>query len=833
MPERNTKPAITIVIPAYNHESYVRDAIESILHQTFDDWELIIIDDGSTDSTVTVVDEYFGISKVQVHHQENQGLSATLNRGLALARGKYFGFLPSDDLFYPEKLDIQVGWLEARPDVAALATHQTLMDANGRPLENLHVKEWFNVIPKNRTSFILDLFERNFVSAPSVLLRTGVLRDLGGFDLQCIYMQDYDLWLRILKSYEMAILPKALVHYRWHGRNLTYEATLATEAERARVLKKAAEAFEPEELFPALREDLRPEIIAGYRAKLHEIIYRSNPPNRAEIQAIFDQKFRRIWDNRIKPQQKRLPSLCSKFAQVNVNSFMNVLLEVSILDRGGLEQMTRNVALGLAKHGHRVVVVCVEKGGYIAERLAHTGKIIVEVLPQQDKSDAYKEILRRYQIDVVNSHYSTFGTRLAADASIPVITVIHNIYAWLPDDILSDFRTVDPLVSHYVAVSEDAANFLAKRLKVDHKRIRIIPNGLDLEQWEGCSNTVSVRREDLGLNSQDYVFLTVASIYRVKGQDRIVRIFPELLRTCPKARAVFLGNVVDPTYHRYLEHLIEQLDLRDKVVIVPYTPEPAPYYSLADAFVLPSVIEGWSLSMMEAMYFGLPILMTDVAGVKTIMKDHTLGILIPPPYESADDLDASFCDLYTMMPEDPTLPHLLKAMQEFCSFPSKWKKNGSQGTDIVRNEFNLDKTVTAYEKLLLAVTSNYRQQLIEAYGERCKNLSQALESSQEMIARLSDNGRLSWQLGDIQARLNEVSGKMFSEQMQTDKLDRELDGVKRKLTESEKCNSLLSGEMRRLRRELTTIYSSKGWKALMLYRCMLGGIVGLLRSKKN
>jgi glycosyltransferase involved in cell wall biosynthesis len=362
-------PLVSIIIPAYNHGSYIRHAIESIINQTFSRWELIIIDDGSVDGTEKIVDKYSDQPNIQVLHQENQGLSASLNRGLDLAQGRYFGFLPSDDLFYPEKLDIQVRWLEARPDVAALAGYQTLIDHDGQPLTDHHVQNWFDVSPISREDFLLGLLERNFVSAPSVLLRTEILRDLGGFDPDYIFTQDYDLWFRLLKHYEMKVLPKPVVYYRWHGGNLTYKATPATEAERARVLRKAAELLEPEEIFPVLWKDRRPEVIIRCRTRLHEQICRNRPVNLEEIQAIFDKKLRRIWENS-KHHEKNTKSISSRISvPCRSRASIGILLEVSSLHKGGLEQVVHDLALGFANRDHRVVVVCTEAGGDTADLL--------------------------------------------------------------------------------------------------------------------------------------------------------------------------------------------------------------------------------------------------------------------------------------------------------------------------------------------------------------------------------------------------------------------------------------------------------------------------------
>ncbi len=174
-----TDPLVTIVIPAYNHEGYVKDAIKSVLAQVYKNWELLIIDDGSTDKTGQVCDQFAHHEGVQVIHQENMGLSATLNKALEMARGDYFGFLPSDDMFYPEKLLIQVDFLDTHRDLAGVGGLQTLVDAHGNPIEDKAMEEWFSYIPSSRPDFLLKLLERNFVPAPSMLLRTEIVRERG------------------------------------------------------------------------------------------------------------------------------------------------------------------------------------------------------------------------------------------------------------------------------------------------------------------------------------------------------------------------------------------------------------------------------------------------------------------------------------------------------------------------------------------------------------------------------------------------------------------------------------------------------------------------------
>src|SRR5256885_11934472 len=126
-----TQPLVSIVIPAYNHAPYLPETIESVLRQTYQNWELLIIDDGSTDATPEIVQRYSD-ARIRPYRQENHGLSATVNRGIELAHGEYFAFLPSDDLYEPDKLAIQVPVLEENPAVGAVFFRQTVIDAEGK-----------------------------------------------------------------------------------------------------------------------------------------------------------------------------------------------------------------------------------------------------------------------------------------------------------------------------------------------------------------------------------------------------------------------------------------------------------------------------------------------------------------------------------------------------------------------------------------------------------------------------------------------------------------------------------------------------------------------------
>ena len=813
MPSHKDNPLVSIAIPAYNHEKFIADTIESVISQHYENWELIVIDDGSTDNTPAIIDRFSGHEKIRIIHQENMGLSPTLNRALEEARGEFFGFLPSDDMFYREKLLVQVDFLQKHGELAGVGSFQTLIDENGRPLQDELMEKWFSYEPTSRADFLLKLLERNFVPAPSMLLRKSVVEKAGGFDETCRFMQDYDLWFRVLKEHEMKIIPRPLIYYRWHGGNQTYQATEETEAERGRVFEKAARLLDITDLYPQLWDSWRSELIALCRVDLFERLIKNPTPNFEEIQGIFDEKFAKLWRRR-----KRVGIPAGAVKDISPPFLLTdpkpaIMMEVCSLDTGGLEQVVHDLALALAQRDVPLVITCIDRGGITAKRLKEKG-LRVEVLPLNNKEEAYRRILQDSNIRLVNSHYSSFGARIALEQAVPVVSTVHNIYAWLSGAITEGIRESDPLISHYVAVSNDVKQYLKKHFNIPGDKVSVIPNGLNLEEWEEKKQATRDMRQAAGISPDDFVFLCVASISRVKGQDRIVRALPAVLEKCPKAKVVLMGEKVDPSFAVFLEKLVRELDLEDSVIFREFEPDPSSWYFSSDAFVLPSIIEGWSISMLEAMFAGLPLIMTDIAGARTVVSREEVGMLIPSPAGTLSDIEGNFIEKYSMMDPDPSVYRLAEAMTEICMAREKWKNAGLAGRNLVTGMYNTKRQAESYETLFNRVMMGHSTRLAKSLNRRFHDSQKALEFSQRTLEKIYEQQRQGYWLH----RLNEdlKSAWLEQERLQKEKMD-----IQDQLRNTEKR---LSEEIKELNKELDTIYNSKGWKFLSRYRKIVKGM---------
>lgn len=200
-------PKVSVVIPCYNAMRFLPQTIDSVLEQTCQDFEIIIVDDGSTDSVKqwasTIEDE-----RIHFVAQENQGVATARNTGLGRARGDYIAFLDADDLWHPSKLEKQVVALSENPEVGLVYTWVLLIDEVGFPLEKVwKISDEGNVWER--------LVEGNIIACGSVpLVRKSCVETVGLFEQFSFGCEDWDYWLRIAARYPFKVIKEILVYYR-------------------------------------------------------------------------------------------------------------------------------------------------------------------------------------------------------------------------------------------------------------------------------------------------------------------------------------------------------------------------------------------------------------------------------------------------------------------------------------------------------------------------------------------------------------------------------------------------------------------------------------------
>jgi glycosyltransferase involved in cell wall biosynthesis len=219
---------VSVVIPTYNYGRFVTEAVDSVLAQTYPHVEVIVVDDGSTDDTRQRLEHYRG--RVVYVCQDNQGLSAARNTGIRLARGPFVALLDADDVWHPRKLELQMDFLAAHPEVALL----------GSDLFTDRRERWEHIgaVPQAAEVTFDDVVYRAHFAPSSVVARKKCLLSVGLFDPELRCVEDREMWIRFARHFRMARLPLPLMWYRIHPASLSGKAARMEEHEW-RVLHQA------------------------------------------------------------------------------------------------------------------------------------------------------------------------------------------------------------------------------------------------------------------------------------------------------------------------------------------------------------------------------------------------------------------------------------------------------------------------------------------------------------------------------------------------------------------------------------------------------------------
>ena len=253
-------PTVSILTPAYNSAKFIRQTLDSALGQTFTDFEMIVIDDGSTDETRVIVEEYAGRDdRVRVISQSNAGIAAARNRAMSVARGRFLALLDSDDVWLPSYLSEQTAILSERPDIAVLSANAINFGGafDGSPLLPIRARGRIRFVS------LLELVTVEDSLCILSIFRREVTDRIGGFDSTLRRSEDYDLWLRAaVAGFRIAVNPKPLGLYRRRPDSVSADEVLMLEAMKVPLNKVGRMCAD------------RPEVIAAIRLQLGRFAHR-------------------------------------------------------------------------------------------------------------------------------------------------------------------------------------------------------------------------------------------------------------------------------------------------------------------------------------------------------------------------------------------------------------------------------------------------------------------------------------------------------------------------------------------------------------------------------
>ncbi len=744
---------VSVVLPVYNQANLLGDAVESVLAQTYWNFELIVVNDGSRDGVEKVLEKYAGHPQVRILSQDNQKLSKALSNGFEFARGEFWTWTSADNLMQPDQLRRQVDFLQKHPETGMVFADYTAIDAEGRPLAdptfrphnrraprdpNIHLPHDVRLFGQNADNFL----------GPCFLYRSWVGRLVGEYD-PVLGIEDFDYWLRLNLVASIAHLDsdEPLYQYRVHDNSLSGQAEELQIAERAVQLMEFHRARKAFHAAPwtihadaATLERLNPTDAGAHRVvpwsggppagqkgeKIMLLVEAENLPaaarNRGSAVDCLAAWFTADADspNRYRAESRGAADLCfaaddataARLAMLMPNVFraspgpmlvamatawadgrtfyeanrpkaervrslprvfrsekqsVRVLMQADDFTEGGTEQVVLDVASSLRADQFDVSLLILGKQGADVAKLRQAG-IPVLTLPAWNRESHYRRLLKDRKIDVVNAHYSLFGASVAAAAGVPFVQNIHSSYVYLPPDGVAAYRANDPYTSAYACVSQMAAHYSDVKLGLPVSKMVLMPNGVDLARLDAVApNARLALRRELGLSDDDFVFLNVANFQPLKCQAALVRTFAEVVRRQPEAKLVLVGQkmYMYPKYFDEVKQTVADHGLEHAVLFAGLRRDAPRFYAAADAFVLPSLVEGWSLALGEAVAAGLPAVATSVGSAPDLLP-RIGGRLVRPPFGDITNLEYRNLGDYYDGEYPEFTASLAAAMQDVC-----------------------------------------------------------------------------------------------------------------------------------------------------------------------
>ncbi len=639
-------PVISVVVPVFNAVNYLPACIESILAQTLADIEVVIVDDGSSDGSSAVCDEYAAKdARIVVIHQPNTGLPAARKCGVRSARGAYIAFVDSDDwidtthcanLYKPVRdynVDVVfTGFIRHSRDGSTRLESNFLRE--GLYGDGQIVTELLSDILPSARRFAFGMFPSAWTK---LMRRELLLRAMADVDDGLTVGEDLVLVLRALALAKSAFhLGQPFgYHYRFVANSMIHKVDTRRTQAVAFLLDEVDRVLALGQLAPA---KVRPEHLAAYLAtaaaiaEVRRLRLKSLPATSARLSMLARnpqvlRAARALGLSSIPPKRRPVWLLiralgCGRFAgipDVRERPVKTLILFVPTLRNAGAETLTCELALGMRQLGWSVTIATTSERaeGPLMQRAIRSGVEVIDVSSRTKLGTAAKAawLLLRRRPDAVHTHLSSVLLVMAAATLARVPIRVHTFHSLaqrygrrhLYRAAIRQFGFVP------VAIAEPVRESVHQYLGVSLRDIRLVPNGVDLSRF-----TPSPVRA-----AGPTVVMAVGRLDAVKNHRLLVRAFAQA--RVPDAELWIVGEGPERTL---LEALVSSLGLHAVVRLLGAVDDVAPLLRRASVFALSSDAEGMPMSLLEAMATGLPVVSTKAGGVIDLVEEGRNGHLV-------------------------------------------------------------------------------------------------------------------------------------------------------------------------------------------------------------
>ena len=536
-------PTVSVIIPAYNVAPFIVETLESLFAQSYQDFEAILVNDGSTDDLEEKIAPYR--DRLVYLRQSNRGVMAARNAGLNAAKGRYIALLDSDDLLLPRFLEVLVGMLERDSSLSVAFPNARYF---GWPKHDGKLHQ--DVFPVAEPVTFDRVLRRECYIFGLLVFRREVINDVGGYDehLAGQGAEDFELWLRMLRrGYRFGFTTEVLALYRWRQNSLSntgvkilscvvsvYEKLLRGELteEQRRWIERRMPEWRAQLSYAQFKDALKKRNFAEAEQRL------------AEARRFYRQPKLKLVSFALKVTPNLVARLVNQPPTTNHQPpKLKILHVIDSLEIGGMERVVIDVANGLAAAQFDQIVCCLSRRGELASELRHDVRCID--LGKGDKADRWMpwklaRLIRHERPDIVHSQsWSGVDTALAMMFA-PSVKLVHSEHGRNFHDLHGQSR-VRRLARRWLyqradvvfAISAEVREFYCRQTKFPLERMQVIPNGVELSRIDAADG--SDVREELGVEPEEFVIGTVARLDKNKDTLTLVRAFAELATIKPNA----------------------------------------------------------------------------------------------------------------------------------------------------------------------------------------------------------------------------------------------------------------------------------------------------------
>ena len=657
---------ISVIIPTYNRAKYISEAIDSVLRQTFKDCEIIIVDDGSGDTTKDILKRYNG--KIRYYYQDNLGVSAARNKGIKESKGEYIAFVDSDDLWLPNKLDKYILQFEQDSSCALITGNMFIIDQDGNRVEGVKPSNSPGVSFKGLIKYGSGL-------CSTFMFKKSVFDSVGLFNESLSCLEDLEICIRVARNYKIKHLDEPLALYRCHSNNTFLNKIKAYSSQvyfwqyvlsnyskeldadcKTIVKKKIAENYyllgtsyfvrkSHLEAAKNIRSAIKTNYLVGLNfAHGNEIII-------AKFIIILKPYFAFIfcWVLSIfsRPKAEKLSALTIRILyfepSTGYGGSSRCLLEwlrnmnqetfsplVVVYFNGPAIQDIKRLGIKIVKVPYISIFKKLSlkyKGGEFVSYIIFLLEWLFNILPH---TLILSVLIRTRKIDLVDINTSIITGIPAILASkithAPCICHIHDTRTLTKKE-----RFFARWVNKAIVLTNEASKQYSPFL--GRNKIEIIHNGLDIGKWTPIEDTSNIRRE-FNLNVNNGIVGVVGRITRGKGHDDFIRAAEIINKINPKIKFLIVGEAVliDKEIEKQLRQMVIESNLSDSVIFTGWREDAYKIMSIFDVLAFPTSTfpEGFPLTCIEAMALSKPVVATNITGPSEIVLDGVTGYLVPP-----------------------------------------------------------------------------------------------------------------------------------------------------------------------------------------------------------